>query len=47
MFATAANQAGQLIGLAILLLIGIGLVKTFKRDDLTLREKILGKRNPR
>lgn len=47
MFADAAYNAGQLVGLAILALVVVGLVRTFTRDDLTLREKILGKRKPK
>lgn len=44
MIASAAFQAGQLVGYLILLLVLIGLVRTFTRSDLTMREKILGKR---
>lgn len=47
MFADVAYNAGQLIGLVILALVIVGVVRTFSRDDLTLREKILDKRKPK
>ncbi len=47
MFASAAYQAGQLIGLAILVLVIVGVARTFSRSDLTWREKILGKKRDR
>ena len=44
MLASTAFAAGQITGFVILALVVIGLVRTFSRDDLSLREKILGKR---
>lgn len=41
-FADTAFQAGQIIGILILVAIIIGLARTFMRSDLTWREKILG-----
>jgi hypothetical protein len=47
MFADAAFQAGQVVGVLILVAIAIGIARTFSRRDLTWREKILGKRKDR
>ncbi len=40
--AETAFQAGQIIGILILVVIVIGLARTFLRSDLTWSEKILG-----
>jgi hypothetical protein len=45
--ASGAFQAGQLVGLLVLVLVVVGLVRTFSRSDLSLREKILGKKKDR
>jgi BRCT domain type II-containing protein len=43
LFATAGSfQAGQLVGLIILVLVVVGLVRTFTRSDLTWKQKIFG-----
>lgn len=42
LFASSAFQAGQLVGLGILVLIVVGLIRTFSRTDLTWKEKIFG-----
>ena len=43
LFASSASfQAGQLVGLVILVLIVVGLIRTFTRSDLTWKEKIFG-----
>lgn len=45
--ASGAFQAGQVVGVLILVVVGVGLVRTFTRSDLTWREKILGSKRPR
>ena len=43
LFASATSfQAGQLVGLAILVLVVVGVVRTFSRSDLTWKEKVFG-----
>ena len=43
----AAYGLGQLLGLGILVLVGVGIVKTLTRSVVSTREKILGKRRAR
>ena len=45
--ASGVFQVGQLVGLRVLVLVVVGLVRTFSRSDLSLREKILGKKKDR
>ncbi len=40
-----AFQAGQIFGLLILVLVVVGVFRTFTRADLTWREKVLGKKS--
>ena len=42
--ASSAYALGQLFGIALLVFVGVGIARTFARSDLSLREKILGKR---
>jgi hypothetical protein len=42
--ASSSYQAGQLLGFLILAFVVVGVVRTFSRSDLTLREKILGEK---
>jgi hypothetical protein len=43
--ASAAFQAGQVVGVLILVFVVVGVVRTFSRKDLTWREKLLGKKD--
>ncbi len=46
MAAIAANQIGQLLGTATLVAIMFGIIRTFSRNDLSWRDKILGSKKP-
>ncbi len=46
MAAITANQLGQLLGTATLVAIVFGIIRTFSRDDLSWRDKILGSKKP-
>jgi hypothetical protein len=43
MFASSSFAAGQLVGVAILVLFGVGIIRTFSRGDLTWKQKLVGK----
>ena len=45
--ADGAFQAGQLVGVLILVAVVVGLVRTFARSDMSWREKLLGKKRDR
>jgi hypothetical protein len=45
--ASGAFQAGQLVGLLIVALVVVGIARTFRRSDLSWREKIVGKKKDR
>jgi hypothetical protein len=40
--ADSAFQAGQIVGLLILVAVGVGIARTFSRSDLSWREKLIG-----
>lgn len=42
MFFASAFQAGQLVGFLVLVVVGVGLVRTFSRNDLTWKQKLFG-----
>lgn len=44
---SASFQLGQVVGLLILVLVVVGLVRTFTRRDLTWKEKLFGDESSR
>ena len=44
--ASGSFVAGEVVGVAVLVLVVVGVARTFARSDLSWREKVLGKKRP-